>query len=114
MKSRIAIVKPGDFARAPKGTIVRSTTAKILQSIIKQLYSELDDPAAKKVKQSLSGTGDRQVRILQLVKDYVHEFDKLAAANDEDDLFQFGLDSLVALEIVKSIRTGLLTYFDQK
>jgi hypothetical protein len=39
--SKIAIVQPGDFVRSPKGTIVRSATAKKLHPVIEQLYSQL-------------------------------------------------------------------------
>lgn len=91
MKSKIAIVQPGDFVRAPKGTIVRSATAEKLSS----------------------ETGDAQLKISQLVKDCVYGFEKLAIANDEDDLFHLGLDSLIAIELAKSIRTELSAFLDR-
>lgn len=114
-KSKIAIVQPGDFARAPKGTIVRSATTKKLHSVIEQLYSESDDSGSSvnTEKQQLSDTCDYQSLIDQLVKDYIHGLDKLAAAKDGDDLFNFELDSLITLELSKHIRTGLSNYFDQ-
>jgi hypothetical protein len=34
-----------------------------------------------------------------------------ALANDDDDIFSRGLGSLVALELAKSIKIGLSTYF---
>lgn len=120
MRSKIAIVQPGDFARAPKGTIIRATTAKNLSSVIEGLYADVVDSATlngnasrKNKKQSLSEMADPQSRILQIVKESTQKSERLAAANNNDDLFHFGLDSLKALEVTQSIKTELAAYFDE-
>lgn len=113
MRSKVAIVNTGDFVRAPKGTIVRSTTRQKLQTVIDRLYSHVPDAVAEAVKQSLSQTDDPQSEVLQIVKSKAHEFEKFSATSNDNDLFEFGLDSLIALELSKSIRTGLSIYADQ-
>ncbi|CAG8970858.1 hypothetical protein HYALB_00000836 [Hymenoscyphus albidus] len=113
MKGKVAIVEAGDFIRAPKGTIVRSATRKKLERVIEQLYSE-PGPTAETTKEVLSENLEGKSKIFQLVKKCTHEFEKFASASEDDDLFKLGLDSLMALELSKSLRTCLSVYFDQK
>ncbi|PQE06777.1 nrps-like enzyme protein [Rutstroemia sp. NJR-2017a BBW] len=111
-RSRIALVRPGDFVRAPKGTVVRSTTAKKLHSIIEELYKVEAIHVSKHGNVLPLKAEERQATISRIVNDSIHGIDKLTSVTDEEDLFNRGLDSLTALELARSIRTGLSTYFD--
>ena len=110
-RSKVAVVQPGDFVRAPKGTIVRSTTAKRLNAVIDQLYLA-PEAVAKDSKPTPSQPIHGKPDILQILRESAHSLSKFSTVSDEDDLFYSGLDSLMALELSTSIKSGLSKYFD--
>lgn len=114
MRSKVAIVGPGGFVRAPKGTIIRSMTRQKLQTTIDQMYSRAPDYSTEAVRQCFAQVDDPQSKVLEIVKNKTHEFEKLSATTDDTDLFEHGLDSLIALELSNSIRAGLSIYADQR
>ena len=109
----VTVIEPSGFIRAPKGTIVRQATSNKYSAITKRLYSEqgysktLNGP-------SLINNGDLESAVLRLVRECVIMIAKLASITNEDDLFICGLDSLLAIELIRTIKAGLTPTFTQQ
>lgn len=114
VRSKIAIVNPDVFVRAPKGTIVRSSTAQKLNSIIDRLYSEDNADDAAPTGPVLVKPYDLQEAVLQFVQSCTKRMPALKGITDDQDFFVRGLDSLQAIELGRLLRGGLMPQYNVK
>ncbi|KAI9702666.1 MAG: putative secondary metabolism biosynthetic enzyme [Bogoriella megaspora] len=104
VRSRIAVVDPGAFLRSPKGTVVRRTTEKKLQSIIDGwLETSLDSDSAFE-RDKLSDADCSPAGTLQVIRDCCQSIEVLEDIQDHEDIFTKGLDSLEVIELAKNIK----------
>ncbi|KAL1969206.1 hypothetical protein VTN77DRAFT_460 [Rasamsonia byssochlamydoides] len=108
-KSHILFTSPGKpVLRAGKGTIQRAGTLSLYADEINALYAEAD-----KLADPVSGESDVQVDVTDhqtlsaFVRDTFASAMQRAALDDQDNLFQLGLDSFQTLLALRTLRQAL-------
>ncbi|KZF24690.1 L-aminoadipate-semialdehyde dehydrogenase [Xylona heveae TC161] len=101
-KDRIMFTKRDkSFLRAPKGTIQRQQTNKFFAEEIEQLYEGVEElPAA-------TMNVENKPRLAQSLRDLLISITKLDEFADDDDLFTLGMDSLMVIALLNSLKSGL-------
>jgi thioester reductase-like protein len=111
LRGNIIVAKPDKpFARAGKGTIVRKLTAKLYESEIEAVYANESAKASVKFSQLQPimrphfETGTILAFIRSILTDSYPDF---ANVQDDDDLFSYGLDSVMIGQLLSNLKTGL-------
>ena len=100
-------MEPGAFIRAPKGIIVRSSTAEKLKTVIDRLYSDDNADYAVTAGPVLAKPYGLQKAIVGFVRSCTEKMLALKGVADNDNFLVRGLDSLQAIELGRLLRSGL-------
>lgn len=111
-RHKVTVAKPDKpFARAGKGTIIRSTTARLYADEIDALYAEGADNDSRAPKLS---SAEKLEDITSFVKACTKFLLPQTEVSDSDDLFVLGMDSLQTLEFSKLLRSALAPHLKAK
>lgn len=108
-RHKITVAKPNKpFARAGKGTIIRSQTAKLYLDEVEALYAEgaENDSSAPKLD-----SVERLESVTGFIRSCAEWLLTDTKVSDSDDLFVLGMDSLQTLEFSKLLKRALGPYF---
>ena len=110
LRSMITVVEPGGFIRAPKGTVVRKATAEKYSAVISKLYAQKMHVSRENHGKTMKSLRNANISLSALVSDCVSKLGNVNYADTDRNLFTAGLNSLTAMELVRSI-TGALTEY---
>jgi len=105
-RSKIHVVPPATFVRAGKGTVIRKLSEQKLQEEVDELYS---DQKPRIFLQSRFETSAIETFVRDIVADAFSRSIGL-----DDDLFEFGLDSLKSAEVIRNLKAGIKPLSDVK
>jgi thioester reductase-like protein/acyl carrier protein len=100
----VRCVEAGTFLRSSKGEIQRKKTLNENSSIIEAIYEHGEDPAPYACKLNFSSLPALQASIRSLI---VAQFPPDVEINDDQQLFELGLDSLQATRLTRAIKAAL-------
>lgn len=92
------------FVRSPKGTVVRTTTGRLYETEISELYTH---GVSKNLQHITLDDPESYPAVSQFVADAVAAVFPGHEVEMDDDLFGHGFDSLQTTELVKLLRAGL-------
>ena len=101
-RSMILVVPPGDCVRAPKGTIIRNSTFKKLQTLIELKYEGHGANSVSSIKLEPWSSRDD---IHTSIRKCVDRNGKLSGISEKADLFSFGIDSLETTDLATQLRS---------
>jgi thioester reductase-like protein len=111
LHGNIIVAKPDKpFARAGKGTIVRKLTAKLYESEIEAVYANEYTKASAKIPrlQPILVPHFETATILTFIRSILIDSNPdFANIQEDDDLFSYGLDSVMIGQLLSNLKAGL-------
>ena len=111
LHGNIIVAKPDKpFARAGKGTIVRKLTERLYESEIEAVYMQdstktsVQVPRLQPTMVPHFTTGTILAFLRSILTDAYPDFAKI---QDDDDLFSYGLDSVMISQLLSNLKAGL-------
>lgn len=102
-KEHILFLKPGQaFKRSVKGLVVRKMSILLLQDAIDEAYAQAENAAC--VALDFRTMSALEESLLDHIRGIT---DALSSLELEDDLFDFGVDSLQTLQLARGLRSAL-------
>jgi thioester reductase-like protein len=112
LRSNIIVAKADKpFARAGKGTIVRKLTEKLYESEIEAVYENKSAKASANVPrlQPTMVPHFETSSILAFIRGIlIDAYPDFANIQDDDDLFSYGLDSVIISQLLSNLKAGLI------
>lgn len=106
-RNMLAILQPGSFIRAPKGTVVRQSSLKKHDSILEKLYAG-EGGDAQQNGPILALPYSLQNSMLDFVRKCTEQTSYIAGnIGDRDDFYVHGLDSIQTIQLVRMLAVGL-------
>jgi hypothetical protein len=104
---RIMVAPAGKpFRRAGKGTIQRSTTVKLFEHEINELYQRMEDGVMPDVPKI--DVNQDAVSLQQSIREFIHIVTGIRLAEPDQDFFASGMDSLHVMKLTKHLKSGLV------
>ena len=102
MRSKIAVIPPGGFVRAGKGTVVRKLSEQKNLPIVEKVYSVGNIGLRLQLKPTFG-----KAAIARFVNNVVTNSLSVPFIGGDDNLFAYGLDSVKSTEMVRTLKAGI-------